>query len=229
MQLATQEITITALPQTVVDVIRVVTGGNQELIATAFGAVVDSDESLSVATDLRKTMKERIKFVEVERKKIVDPLNASVKAANAHFKQASQPLEDAEAAMRKKCDTFQIEAEKEKFRIAEDERQRREAELLSAAESNAAVGNDAGAERLLEMAASVKAKPEETGRGGFTGAKASLVTYVEFDLLDIQALAASRPDLVQVNTVAVNSAIRAGGERNIAGLNIREEQRSSLR
>ncbi len=216
------------LPQTVDEVIAVMTGSRDELVARAFGAVVTSDSELSVATDMRSTIKTHLKGAEAERQGLVKPLNDHVKYINGKFKTITEPLEDAEATLRKKCDKYQIEAENEKRRIAEEERKVREAELLAAAEVKAAAGNEAGAERLLDMAVSVKAKPEEVGRGGYTGAKATLVSYWEFDVLDIKALAIARPDLVQVNPVAVNAAIRAG-LREVPGLNIREEKRSSVR
>jgi len=207
------------LPSTVEEVIQTMNGGNNELIERAFGAVIESEQELSVAADLLSELKRREKAYEKERKSLVQPINDSVKNINAKFKTAQLPLQDAINSIKPKIGDYQAAIEAEKRRVAEIERQEREAELKAAADAEKAKGNEAAAERLEELSTKVVAKVEETGRGGFSGAKTTVIEKWGYELVDIKALAAARPDLITVDNVAINKAIKEGA-RDIAGLTI---------
>lgn len=216
------------LPQTIDEVTQTIMGSTRSLVESAYGAVVNDEASLSIATDLRSEIKRRLKDADGQRTELVKPLNDHVKTINAKFKTVTQPLEDAENALRPKVTAYQIKVEQEKRDEAERIRKAREEELKAAAEAEAKIGNKDGAERLEAMAESVKAKPEEVGRGGFTGAKSYLVSRWVFEVTDIAALALAGAEYVQPNTVAINSAIKAGA-REIPGLVIREEKTAAVR
>jgi len=217
-----------SLPKTIEQVTEVMLGDNESLIEAARGAVVTTEAELSVGVDLSRSIKERIKAIETERKTWVDPLNEQVKRINAKFKTLSEPLNDALIGINKKVLDCQRIIEEEKRKVAEAERQRREAELLKAAEEKEALGNTEGAEKLLDYATKVTAKVEETGRGGFTGAKSSVRKIWTYEVTDIAALAKARPDLVQVNAGAMRDAIR-DELRECAGVRIYQEKTLAIR
>lgn len=216
------------LPQTVEEVTQTIMGDNKSLVQSAFGAIITDEKSHGIAVDILSTIKERLKSIETKRTEMVKPLNDHVKILNAGFKAAAEPLQDADKSLRPKVTAFQQKLESEKHQKAEEERKRREEELLAAADKKEEEGNTEGAGRLLDMAVSVKAKVEESGRGGFTGAKSSLVSRWVFEVTDIQALARENPELIMVDSVKVNALIKSG-VRELAGVNIRQEQTLSVR
>lgn len=220
--------TINTLPETAEDVIAVMNSGNGELVERAYGATISTEQELSVAADLLAELSTREKAYEAERKGLTKPINDSVKNINAKFKQAQQPLQDAIAALKPKIGKYQAAIQAEKQRIAEEERKVREAELKAKAEAEAAKGNEEGAARLEDMATKTVAKVEETGRGGFSGAKTSVVKIWKFEVTDIEAFAKAHPGLIQIDTVKVNKLIK-GGERKIDGLHIFSEDNVRIR
>lgn len=216
------------LPKTIEQVTEVMLGDNRTLIEAARNAVIENEGHLSTGIDLLKSIKERVNAIETERKTWVNPLNEQVKRINAKFKTLSEPLEDARIGLNRKVLDCQRKIEDEKRKVAEEDRQRREAELLKAAEEKEALGNTEGAEKLLDYATKVVAKVEETGRGGFTGAKSTVRKTWTYEVTDIKALANARPDLVMVDSGAMRDAIR-NELRECAGVRIYQEKSLSIR
>lgn len=92
--------------------------------------VIWDPESLNKAADLGKFLVETKKLVEMERKRITDPLNKSLKAANSLFKKFSDPLDRSEIVLKGKIAAYRRDEERriaeEKRKIAEEERKRAE-------------------------------------------------------------------------------------------------------
>jgi len=216
------------LPQTVEQVTAVMMNDNISLVDAAKGAVIESEENLSTAVDILSTIKERIKKIENERTTIVKPINDSVNHINSRFKALTEPLKDAQAGLTRKVMTFQSEVEAKKRAEAEKERQRREAELLASAQKKEELGNTEEAEKLLGYATKVKAVVEETGRGGFTGAKSIITKTWDYEVTDMGRLANEMPALVQENSGAIRAKIR-DGIRDIPGLRIFQKENISIR
>jgi hypothetical protein len=208
-----------SLPQTVEQITQTMMGSNATLVDSARNAAISSESDLSTAIDLLATIKERAKNIELERNKIVKPINDSVKHINTRFKSLSEPLDDAQAGLSKKILAYQRIIEEQKKAEAEKIRLAREAELLAAAEQKQELGNTEGAEKLLDYAVKLKPVVEETGRGGFTGAKSSISMVWTYEVTDIKALANAEPSLVMENNGAIRDRVR-NGVREIAGVRI---------
>lgn len=200
----------------------------QELCASAEEVLIFSRPDLSNATDLVKTIKSRYNEIEAERKRLVEPFNTGVKAINGRFKAMTLPLEEAETALKAKMLAFQREEEKraneEAARIA---KVLQEAEAKRLAEQ---VADETTLDRPELPAAqiAVVAPAHRPTTYGQTGAVSTVKKVWAFELTDIAALAAARPDLVQVDTVRINQEIRGkGGE--IPGLRIYENEIMQVR
>jgi len=213
------------LPQKVEEITQVMIGSNRDLIKTAFDAEVNNEGDLTTAVDLLKTIKERCKQYNNERLEIVKPIKDSAKNVDTRFALVINPLKDAENHLKPKILKYQLELEKERNRIAEEERAAREAELKAAADDNAAMGNTERAEELEVMANAVTAKPEESGRGGFTGAKSSIKKRWVFE---VDIFTAIPLEYLVVDTAKINAAIRDGA-REISGLKIFQKEEISIR
>lgn len=215
-------------PQVVDQTVQTIMGGNRSIVERAFDVVVNSDESLSFAVDMLGEIKSRMRNIEKERTAMVKPINDSVKNINAKFKTVTQPLEDAERALKPKVVAYQSKIERERREAAEAERKRIEAEKLAEAEAQAAIGNQEGADRLAKEASAVVVKPEETGRGGFTGTKTVVTKRWVFEVENLLMLANARPELIKTDDALINTAIR-NGEREIPGLKIFQTESVSVR
>lgn len=195
----------------------------QELCVNAEEVVIFSRADLSHATDLAKSIKQRHKEIEDERKRMVQPFNDGVKAINARFKAMTSPLEDAENDLKRKMLAFQKE---------EEARAREEADRIAKAQAEAEakrLAEEAEQETTLDRPALPAAMPAIAAPAhrpttyGQTGAVSTVKKVWAFELVDIQALAASRPDLVMVDTVKINQEIRGKGG-NIPGLRVFENE-----
>lgn len=192
--------------------------------------VIDTEETLTQATDIVKFIKEKAKQVEKARKELVDPLNSHVKNINARFKHLSEPLEKAESILKGKMLIFQRELETK--RRAEEEVKRKELEEFTrkAAEDAKATGDIETAKEIDKATDIMLAKPIELEkvRGGATGAVSSITKRWKAEVIDIQALAAARPDLILPNMPLINNLVRAG-VRNLEGVEIKQEEGLAIR
>ncbi len=194
--------------------------------------VILNEQDLTTSTDIVKFIKEKAKQVEAQRKNFVDPINASVKNINAQFKALSEPLDEAEKLLKGKILDFQRKLEAEKRAIEEAKRKEVEEMARQAAEAQKQAGEitEQQAEifnRQLDIAMQKPVEIEKV-RGSATGAVSSITKRWTFKVVDIQALAASRPDLVEVISVNVRREIQ-NGVREIAGLEIYQEESLSIR
>jgi hypothetical protein len=219
---------------------------SRQLCETATQVVIMSRQDLSEATDLVKLIKTRAKEIEEERTGMVKPFNEGVKQINSRFKAMLVPLEEAESDLKGKMLVFQqeearkVEAERRRFEEAQREQQRKEAEERRVREEEERKAWEAAeAKRVAEtpeapptptpaptpeptMAPLVVAPPSTQHRPttyGQSGAVSTVKKQWAFEIVDIRALAAARPDLVSVDQVKVNQEIRGRGG-DIPGLRI---------
>lgn len=199
-----------------------------QLCDAATGVVIIGTEDLSEATDLVKLIKTRYKEIEGERVQMVKPFNDGVKHINERFKKMLEPLESAESEIKKKMLTFQ----QEEARIAEAARKEAERKAAEEAERLAkeAAERSPAEPVVTEVVASVVPfvpPPPKTTYGQY-GAVSSMRKIWAYEVTDIAALAASRPDLVTVDAGRINAEIRGkGGE--IPGLRIFEKETIAIR
>ena len=208
--------------------ISVITGASKPLIEEALAAKVDDQNALTFAVDMLTEIKNRVKQIEGERTALVKPLNDTVKNLNAKFKNLTQPLEEAESALRSKVLVYQRQVEAEARKAAEEERARIQEALRLEAEKAAEQGQQEEAQQLIHAAQVVQVKPEEQGRGGFLGGKSSIQKRWTYEVTDIAALAASNPHLVEPNSAAIGGLIR-GGVRELPGVRIFQTESLSVR
>lgn len=202
---------------------------SKELCESADDVVIMTRNDLSHATDLVKIIKTRSKEIEDERVRLVKPFNEGVKAINARFKSILAPLEDAESAVKNKMLSFQREEERraleeaariEKARRQAEEKARKEAEeIAEGAGADIALSAHLPPAPPIEIVAPVH-RPTTYGQ---TGAVSTVKKVWAFEVLDIKALAASRPDLVLAHDVEINREIRGKGG-DIPGLRIYEKE-----
>jgi vacuolar-type H+-ATPase subunit H len=116
------------------------------------GVSVTNDQELSIATDLLKRIKDRMKWLEEDRKSITDPINKSLKLINGKYKPSYEFLE----LLAKKLDQEKIvpysynkmmEARKEAERIKQIEFDRIAAEQ----EAMKKVANEQGSDIAQEV------------------------------------------------------------------------------
>jgi predicted secreted protein len=212
---------------------------SKELCEAAVDVMILTRHDLSHATDMVKIIKTRSKEIEEERTKLVKPFNEGVKAINARFKAMTAPLEEAEASIKAKMLTFQKEEERrameeakrlEKVRLEAEEKARKESAEL--ADKLMAENGDSGDIRNMPLpaapAVAIVASLHRPTTYGQTGAVSTVKKVWTFEVTDIKALAAARPDLVLSNDVEINREIRGKGG-DIAGLRIYEKEIMQVR
>lgn len=220
-----------ALPalKTDTDEVAKLSGNVGLLVAEANQVAVFDDNSLAAATDLLGRIAGLRKAAEKERTTLVKPFNDGVKAINDRFRRGfSDPLGIAEDTVKKAILPYQVKRKQEAEAKAKEEAAAREAALLEQAAKQEAEGNTVEAELALRDAAKVKPVVEKVGYGKATDAQSVIRQVWDFEIVDKAACAAARPDLVQVDSVAVRAAIRAG-EREIAGLRIFQKDTIAVR
>lgn len=121
---------------------------NHEIIqkAEAFKIKVVADEDQ--AHDILKEVKERLKFLDKKRKEITQPLNKSLKSANAMFKELSEPLKEVDGIMRNKILAF--------HKAQEAKAEKREQRLIAKQEAAEKAGDEDRVEAIQEKIEDVR-------------------------------------------------------------------------
>jgi hypothetical protein len=210
------------------------TASVKQLVDAASDTIIMSREDYSEATDLVKLIKTRHKEIEDERTRIVKPINDSVKHINDRFKQMTSPLAEAEQAVKNKMLDFQRK-EEEKARKEREEAERKHREEMAAQEAAARKAIEESGETydratppvMPTLAPNLPPAPPKTTYGQY-GSTSTVKKVWAWDLVDIAALAAARPDLVTVDSAKVNAEIRGKGG-NIPGLRIFEKDTIAVR
>jgi hypothetical protein len=200
----------------------------EKAIEKANSMVIDSEANLTLATDVLKFIKDKIKQAETERKAIVAPFNDGVKAINGRFKTITEPLEKAENDLKRKMLVFQQDLEKKRREEEEAKRKELEEYAKSIAEQAKESGDTETAKEITKQVNIAMNKPIEIEKvRGSTGALSTIRKTWAYEVVDIKALAAARPDLVQENGVAIRKELGEGVE--IAGLRIYQTESLSIR
>lgn len=221
----------------------------QELIASAEDMAVMTAVDNSAATDVVVAMMKRFKEIEDERTKLVKPFNEGVKQINGRFKAMQAPLEQAIDGLKGKILRFkQKEEARAKAEAEAAEKIRKEMERKAAEEAEAKRKSeeeqaqeenfdraplpqavlDRAAEPVVTAPSAVITPNFNKTTYGQSGATSTIKKVWAFELVDIQALAAARPDLIQIDTVKINQEIRGRGG-DIAGLRIFQKDQLSAR
>lgn len=184
---------------------------NLALIEQANAITVASAEDVEAASKIGKTIAERIKAVDAKRTEYVKPLNDTVKKINADFKTILEPLEKAKTLLAGGINKWQRE-ENERLRKEEARRQK----IADAAEAKR---KEADPDFYRPAPTITVEKPANTIGNA---AQTKFWTFEETDFSKV-------PDEYKViDRVKVNKAI-AEGAREIPGLNIYQDTRTSFR
>lgn len=200
-----------------------------ELCESVDSVMIFSRPDLSHATDLLKMIKQRYKEFDGERTGMVKPFNEGVKKINARFKSILEPLEKAETELKSKMVQFQDAEEKrtrEEAKIAVAQAAKQAAEETARQQKDAEEASDGEYDRAalpeIPPPTPIVIPQHKPTTYGQTGAVSTVKKQWTFELVDIKALAAARPDLVQVDPVKINQEIRGRGG-DIPGLRIFEK------
>lgn len=185
-------------------VLEKITANVPKLCEAAERAQIWDETSYNEAADLTKFLSESVKTVESERKRITKPMNDSLKAANAFFAKASEPLERAVTIIKGKI----LEYKKKEERFAEQAR-------LEAEKKR----------KELEPEPVAPVVTPTIARGTF--GTVSTQKRWTFEVKDLEAVPAQYITKT-VNSQAVRTAI-SDGVREITGLQIYEVESAVVR
>ena len=173
------------------------------LIEEADSYVVNSVETVEVASSFLKRVRDAEKVIEEKRLEFTKPINQSLKAINETFKRLAEPLIQARTLVTGKILSWRrAEAE----RIAKEEERRRKIQ-----QSHKEAGHKVSAPVIME-------RPEKK-IGNVQSRKVWTFKVKDFSKV---------PDeFKNINQVAVNLAIRDGA-RSIEGLEIYQEEKLSI-
>ena len=185
-----------------------------ERIALAITITDDVEEGMAVYSLSRiKTFQ---KQTEDARKLHVEPFNQLVKRVNNAFKPISESLDRAENAIKAKIKFYR--QQKEAVRQAEEARRMAEYEKqLEAERAKVKKGETA---KIVALPPTIL--PEATTTHGDIGSATSKKFY-NFEVVDMTALAAARPDLVKIEVRRRETLAAIKDGRAIAGLRIFED------
>ena len=175
---------------------------NKPVVRKAEALTIKLSADETAAYDILKAIKERVGFIEKKRKEITQPLNASLKAANALFKELSSPLKEADSIIRDKILAFR--------RRREEQAAKKQERLEAKAEEAEEEGDEERAEELTEKAESVTPKVGES-------VVAKRWTYKVVNITQVP-----RQYLI-LDSPTIREAIRAG-VRDIPGIEIYQEE-----
>jgi hypothetical protein len=207
-----------------------------ELIEASKKVVIVSQVDLSIATDLCKAIKQRLKEADDARTAITQPINKGLSEVNSRFKAMTTPLADAETSLKNKMVQFQDAAERrakeeaarlqkiqdEKDRVAEEERQAR-------AKEEAAQGEDPDLDRPVVpvsispppapiVSAPIQPQIRKTTYGQ-SGAAFTAKKVWDYELVDLSKVPVQ---FLCLDTTKVGQAVKAG-IREIPGIKVFEK------
>jgi len=173
------------------------------LIKEAEGYKVASVEDVDKASIFLKKLRDTERMIEAKRLEFTKPLNQSLRAINASFKNVTQPLASARIVLTQKVVTWKT-AERE--RLEKEEARRRKIQ-----EAHEKKGHEVKAPVVLEI--------PENKIGNTQTRKVWKYKVVDFSKIP--------DDFKSINQVAINQAIRQG-VREIKGIEIYQEEQLSI-
>ena len=173
------------------------------LVKDASEYKVASVEDIDKASVILKKLRDTERFIETKRKEFTQPLNQSLRAINATFKQIVEPMFQARMLLTGKIVDWK---KTEHERIEKEEARRRKIQ-----EAHEKAGHEVKAPVILE-------KPDNK-IGNVQTRKVWKFKVVDFSKLS--------DEYKMINNVAINQAIRYG-VREIKGLKIYQEEKLSI-
>jgi len=161
--------------------------------------VIKTDQDVVKATEFLVQVKDKLDALETERQGYTKPLNESLRKLNARFKELTEPLRNAEKAVKEAIIDYR--ALKEKLRLEEEEKLRKQHK-----NPNLAI-----TEVLPDIVESKSGETRTTKRW-------------TFEVVDLKKVPR---DYLTVDKTKVDEAI-SNGVRNIAGLNIFQKENISV-
>lgn len=171
----------------------------QPVAMQAVGMVVTTQEDAEQASLVMKRISDKMKLVEEKRVEYTKPLVEAQRTINADFKKILEPLENAKRMVGGAILEWQ---KRERAKIAAEEERRRKIQ-------------QAHAEQGHKVNAPVELARPQTSIG-----MSQMRKVWTFEIEDISKVPVQ---FLQVNTVAVTTAMRAG-ERNIPGIKIFQKE-----
>ena len=191
-------------------------------------AVIETHEVNGNVGDMIKQLRAIDQALEKERTSIVKPIGDGVKIINAKFKKLQGPITAAMGELRKRQTAFLLEQQ----RLKDEAEAQAKREQVEAALEQAVAMEDAGdsvaAEQVMEDAEHL---PPPVGGGvvasqGAFGTNTGLRDNWTWELEDISKVP---PEYLEVNSVAVNKAIKTDKVRDIPGLIIKNNRTAVAR
>ena len=173
------------------------------LVAQAGKYIVESVEDVDKSSEFLKKVRDTEREIEAKRLEFTKPLNQSLKAINATFKQLKEPLVEARQVLTNKILDWK---RAETARLEKEEARRRKIQ-----ESHVKRGHTVEAPVVLD-------RPEKTIGNTRT---------TKFWTFEVQDLGQIPREYMVIDNVAVRKAIREG-VREIRGLKIYQDERLSI-
>jgi aspartate carbamoyltransferase catalytic subunit len=188
----------------------------------AEGIVITDDVEEGMAVDSLSRIKTFQKQTEDARKLHVEPFNILVKRVNNAFKPIAESLERAEAGIKEKIKFYRVQ--KERVRQEEESRRRVEYEKQLAVERAKAKAGESA--KIVAPPPTIM--PAATTTHGDVGAATSK-KFWNFEVVDMAALAAARPDLVKIEIRRRETLAAIKDGKAIAGLRLFEDMEIAAR
>jgi hypothetical protein len=189
-----------------------------ELQAQAKRAVIDSEKTFAVGTDLLTLVKTHGDELEKLRKAIKAPIDAYAKTIQAIFLPILDEFTTATNEMKRKMTAYRIEQDRIVREEQERARKQQEEEALARAAELEKQGNTKAADAVMEMAAAPLAAPQKTeARRGSFGGKAGTTETWTAEIVNMRAFLTSvlsgetnfNLDNIEVSKMALNSLAKA--------------------
>ena len=192
-----------------------------ERIASSIEITCDEEEGMAV--DSLSQIKTFMKQTEEARKNEVDPFNRLVKRVNDMFRPIGESLENAEKAIKEKVKFYRIEKE----RIRQEAERKRQEEYERKVEEERKKAEATGKEQKIVTPPPTVLPVAQTTHGSIGSATAK--EFWNYEVMDIQALYAVRPDLVKMEVKARETKAACQISQTIPGLRIFEDMEIAAR
>jgi hypothetical protein len=199
-------------------------------------AVISSQETMNAGADLVKLISQTIKKCDEDRKARTGKIDAFKRFVDGLFNASATKLDAAKSKINGKMNIWAAEQDRIKRELAREEARKQEEQALAMAATQQAIGDDKGADKILDDASRIVRKTEEsakvtaTGSLGATSSKRTTISGVVNDYKAfVEALIAEGADLTQYiefRKSAVNARAKVAHEAGatVPGLHIQKDE-----
>lgn len=195
----------------------------KQAIAQVDKAVLDSPEKFGLAGDLMKAINQNIKAAGEARKSRTDKVNTLVSYITTLFRPGIEKLEKAKADLQKKLNAYHDAEEKKRIEQADKDKKAAEETALALAATQQAMGDNKGADQVMDQAAKavekIASNTQVRGHGAYgstSSAQKRWVGKVDEPALFLAALISIDPskilDYVDFRQSALNALAKRLGE-----------------